>query len=135
MKMKPMLCDETEAKNPGASFAVRLAAANLPPTFHPFALQTAAWLQNRLPRSTRNWQSPFYLLSRALPSVENAYAFGCLCAAVIPVPRRDGDRHFADRGGMGLYLGPSEVSPGHVVYLFAAEGCLAGHLHWPDQAA
>ena len=88
-------------------------------TFHPFALQTAAWLQNRLPRSTRNWQSPFHLLSRALPSVENVYAFGCLCAAVIPVPRRDGDRHFADRGGMGLYLGPSEVSPGHVVYLFA----------------
>ena len=30
MKMKPMLCDETEAKNPGASFAAhaRTAAVN-----------------------------------------------------------------------------------------------------------
>ena len=114
---------------------VLLAAANLPPTFHPFALQTAAWLQNRLPRSTRNWQSPFHLLSRALPSVENVYAFGCLCAAVIPVPRRDGDRHFADRGGMGLYLGPSEVSPGHVVYLFAAKviQVVAKIRVWEDQ--
>ena len=42
---------------------------------HLHALQTAAWLQNRLPRSTRNWQSPFHLLSRMLPSVENVYAF------------------------------------------------------------
>ena len=28
---------------------VLLAAANLPPTFHPFALQTAVWIHNRLP--------------------------------------------------------------------------------------
>merc|ERR1712078_210525 len=63
------------------------------------------------------------------------YAFGCLCAAVIPVPRRDGDRHFADHGGMGLYLGPSEVSPGHVVYLFAAKviQVVAKIRVWEDQ--
>ena len=67
---------------------VLLAAANLPPTFHPFALQTAAWLQNRLPRSTRNWQSPYFLLGRQHPSVENLYALDCLCAATIPRPRR-----------------------------------------------
>ncbi|EOD36170.1 hypothetical protein EMIHUDRAFT_226763 [Emiliania huxleyi CCMP1516] len=70
-----------------------------------------------------------------LPSVENVYAFGCLCAAVIPVPRREGDRHFADRGGMGLYLGPSEVSPGRVVYLFASKviQVVAKIRVWEDQ--
>ena len=114
---------------------VLLAAANLPPTFHPFALQTAAWLQNRLPRSTRNWQSPYFLLSRQHPSVENLYAFGCLCAATIPRPRREGDRHFADRGDFGLYLGPSEVSPGHVVYLFSTKAVqvVAKLRVWEDQ--
>jgi len=114
---------------------VLLAAANLPPTFHPFALQTAAWLQNRLPRSTRNWQSPFFLLSRQQPSVEGLYAFGCLCAATIPKPRRDGDRHFADRGDFGLYLGPSEISPGHVVYLFSTKviQVVAKLRVWEDQ--
>ena len=114
---------------------VLLAAANLPPTFHPFALQTAAWLQNRLPRSTRNWQSPYFLLSRQHPSVANLYAFGCLCAATIPRPRREGDRHFADRGDFGLYLGPSEVSPGHVVYLFSTKAVqvVAKVRVWEDQ--
>ena len=114
---------------------VLLAAANLPPTFHPFALQTAAWLQNRLPRSTRNWQSPHFLLSRQHPSVENLYAFGCLCAATTPRPRREGDRHFADRGEFGLYLGPSEISPGHVVYLFSTKAVqvVAKLRVWEDQ--
>ncbi len=39
----------------------------------------------------------------------------CRCQVVVPVQRRDGDRHFADRGEFTLYLGPSEASPGSVV--------------------
>ena len=39
---------------------------------------------------------------------------------VIPVPRREGDHHFADRSEHAIYLGPSEVSPGHVVYLLSS---------------
>ena len=34
--------------------------------------------------------------------------------------RRDGDRHFADRGEYALYLGPSEECPAHVVYLLSS---------------
>ena len=33
---------------------VFLAAAHLPPSFHPFALQTALWVHNRLPRCQRD---------------------------------------------------------------------------------
>lgn len=35
----------------------------------------------------------------------------------IPLARREGDHHFADRGMLGIYLGPSEQSPGCVVYV------------------
>ena len=58
-----------------------LAAANLPPSFHSFAVQTAAWLLNRLPRSSRSWKSPVELLSRAKPDLSSVYAFGCLCSS------------------------------------------------------
>ena len=114
---------------------VLLAAASLPPTFHPFALQTAAWLHNRLPRPSRGNVSPYFTLSRALPSLLNLHSFGCLCSVVVPTPRREGDRHFADRGEHGLYLGPSERSPGHVVYLLSSRrvATVAKLLPWEDQ--
>ena len=98
-----------------------LAAANLPPTFHAFAVQMAAWLCNRLPRSTRGWKSPYELLTRSKPDLSNIYAFGCLCGMHLPAASawRSGDKHLADRGAFGLYLGPSEESPGHIVYLTA----------------
>ena len=99
-----------------ATARVLLAAANLPPTFHPFAVQTALWITNRLPRSSRGNQSPYFLLSRSPADISRLYTFGCLCAYPIPGPLRDGDAHFADRADYGLYLGPSEESPGHVVY-------------------
>jgi len=103
-----------------ATARVLLAAANLPPIFHPFAIQTAAWIHNRLPRPSRGNETPYYVLTRSLPSLAMLYCFGCLAAVVIPVPRREGDRHFADRGEHAIYLGPSEVSPGHVVYLLSS---------------
>ena len=107
----------------GVTFAtarVLLAAANLPPSFHPFALQTAAWIHNRLPRPSHGNVAPIFTLTRALPSLAFLYCFGCRCQVVVPVQRRDGDRHFADRGEFALYLGPSEASPGSVVYLLSS---------------
>ena len=98
---------------------VLLAAANLPPTFHPFALQTAAWIQNRLPRESKGNLSPFSLLTRTLADISMLFAFGCLCAFTLPSAWREGDKHFADRGEHAIYLGPSELSPGHVVYLLS----------------
>ena len=107
----------------GITFAtarVLLCAANLPPAFHPFALQTAAFLSNRLPRPSRGNQSPIFLLSRAPSDVSDLYCFGCLCAITLPHAWRDRDHHLADRGEFALYLGPSEISPGHVVYLLSS---------------
>ena len=45
---------------------VLLAAANLPPSMHPFAMQCARWIENRLPKPSRVYQSPVYMLSKAL---------------------------------------------------------------------
>ena len=93
-----------------------LAAANLPPTFHPFAIQSARWVHNRLPMASRGNQSPLTMLSRATADLSYLRAFGSLCHYTVPVARRIGDRHLADRGSVGLYLGPSEESPASVVY-------------------
>jgi len=114
---------------------VLLAAANLPPTFHPFAMQAAVWITNRLPRPSRGGKSPFQMLSHKLPDIGYLYAFGCLCATVLPTPRRIGDRHFADRGEYGLYLGASEESPAHVVYLLSSRRIVtAAKIRvWEDQ--
>ena len=98
---------------------VLLAASNLPPSMHPFAVQTAIWIINRLPRPSRGNQSPYMLLARTLPSLEYLYTFGCLCLAWLTEPLRRGDRHFADRGSPSLYLGPSEEGSMSVVYVFA----------------
>jgi hypothetical protein len=114
---------------------VLLAAANLPPTFHPFAMQAAAWITNRLPRPSRGGKSPFQMLSHKLPDISYLYAFGCLCAAVLPEKRRVGDRHFADRGEYGLYLGPSKECLAHVVYLLSSRRVVtAAKIRvWEDQ--
>ena len=114
---------------------VFLAAANLPPTFHPFALQTALWVHNRLPRPSRGNQSPYYILSRQKPDITFLHAFGCLCDVRVPESRRNGDRHFADRGHPCLYLGPSEQSQASVVYVLSTRR-IETHAHllaWEDR--
>ena len=73
------------------------AAANLPPTFHSFAMQTAEWLTNRLPRPSRGRASTYFLLTRMLSSLEYLFSFGCLCAATLPEHRRQGDKKIVDR--------------------------------------
>lgn len=93
-----------------------LKFANLGPAFHPFAVQSANWICNRLPQSSRANMSPWFILSRHLASIGYLKSFGCLVRMTIPLARREGDRHFADRGTLGVYLGPSEQSPGAVVY-------------------
>ena len=94
-----------------------LANANLGPSWHPWALQTANWILNRLPQPSRGNLSPYFILSRAPASVAYLRTFGCLVRVLVPLARRDGDRHFADRGRLGICLGPSEASPGACVYV------------------
>lgn len=62
-----------------------------------------------------------HILSRRPASVGYLKSFGCLVRVTIPLARRDGDRHFADRGMLGIYLGPSEQSPGCIVYVPSAK--------------
>ena len=94
-----------------------LAHANLGPPWHPWALQTANWILNRLPQPSRGNLSPYFILSRAPASVAYLRTFGCLVRVLVPLARRDGDRHFSDRGRLGICLGPSEASPGTCVYV------------------
>lgn len=94
-----------------------LKFANLGPSMHPYALQCANWICNRLPQPSRGNLSPWFILSRRPASVGYLKSFGSLVRMTIPEARREGDRHFADRGALGIYLGPSEQSPGCVVYV------------------
>src|SRR6056297_2994483 len=92
---------------------VLLAAANLPPTFHPFAMQAAVWITNRLPRPSRGGKSPFQMLSHKLPDISYLYAFGCLCATVLPIvsdrQRRPPSRLATMRRRACCRIGPSGV--------------------------
>ena len=97
-----------------------LAAANLGPAFHVYALQTANWVWNRLPLSSRGNLSAMFILTRQHASIQFLRCFGCLVRVLVPEARREGDRHFADRGRLGIYLGPSEVSPAANVYVPAS---------------
>ena len=94
-------------------------AAGLPPSS--LTSGPMGHTNSSLPRPSRDNRSPYELLTRALPDITNLYAFGCLCSATLPIPRRVGDRHLADRGELELYMGPSEQSPAHVVYLLKSK--------------
>ena len=94
-----------------------LAHANLGPSWHPWALQTANWICNRLPQPSRGNLSPYFILARNAASVAYLRTFGCLVRVLVPTARRDGDRHFADRGLLGISLGPSEQCSGTCVYV------------------
>lgn len=94
-----------------------LKFANLGPAMHAFALQCANWICNRLPQSSRGNLSSWFILCRRLASIGYLRSFGCLVRLTIPKERREADHHFADRGALGIYLGPSELSPGCVVYV------------------
>lgn len=88
-----------------------LKFANLGPNMHPFALQCSNRICNRLPQTSRGNLSPWFILSRQPASIGYLRSFGCLVRMTIPKERRDPDHHFADRGVLGIYLGPSEQSP------------------------
>eukprot|EP00975_Prorocentrum_lima_P070155 12930421-Prorocentrum_lima.AAC.1 len=77
-------------------------------TLHPFAVQTARWILNRLPTPSRGNLSPYFILTRTPASMQYLRVFGCLCRHRLPPPQRQGDRHLAPRANPAVYLGPSE---------------------------
>ena len=63
---------------------VLLKVANLGPSLHPFALQTANWICNRLPQPSRGNMSPIYILSKCPASLAHLKVFGSLVRLTIP---------------------------------------------------
>ena len=100
-----------------AAARAMLAFANLGPAFAPYALQAANWVWNRLPLAARANLSSWFILTRRTASLAYLRTFGCLVRVLVPDARREGDRHFADRGSLGINLGPSEQSPAYCVYV------------------
>ena len=100
-----------------AAARAMLAFANLGPAFAPYALQAANYVWNRLPLAARANLSSWFILTRRAASLAYLRTFGCLVRVLVPDARREGDRHFADRGNLGINLGPSEQSPAYIVYV------------------
>ena len=103
---------------------VLLASAGLPPQFHPYAIQTACYLRNRLPSSTRAMRSPYMMITGTAADMSRLRVFGCLCHVFHPANLRktlggfsEGGKKLVTRATSGVYLGPSEVSPGSCVYI------------------
>ena len=99
---------------------VLLASANLPPAFHTFALQTACFLHNRLPRPSRDGLSPYFMLTGCKSDVTYVRAFGAQTDVYLSPDQRDttvAGGKLADRSIRGINVGPSEVSPGYCVYI------------------
>ena len=102
---------------------VLLSSANLSARFHVHAVRTANWLHNRLPSLHRGGKSPYELMGgrRPEPDLQLLRAFGCVAAVWKTPALRDGRTGYkkptADHADFGVYLGPSETSPAHLIYL------------------
>ena len=110
--------------NVGSTARVLLAAGGLPPSFHFFASQTACYLRNRMPSSTRGMRSPYMMIAGTPADVSRLRAFGCLTHVYHPASQRPlhhsyeaEGKKLTPRATPGVYLGPSETSPGSNVYL------------------
>ena len=103
---------------------VYLASAGLPPEFHSYAVQLACYLRNRMPSSTRSMRSPYMVLTGQQADMSRLRVFGCLCHVFHPPGQRknlanyeQNGKKLIERATSGVYLGPSEKSPGSLVYV------------------
>ena len=100
---------------------VLLASSNLSARFHEHAVRTANWLHNRLPSLHRGGKSPYELLCGEKPDLSHLRAFGCAVAVWRDPRKRDPRRGYRkltpDHADFGVYLGPSDEHPAHVVYI------------------
>ena len=104
-----------------ATARVLLSSANLSARFHEHALRTANWLHNRLPSPSRDGSSPYLILTGSKPDMTFIRTFGCAVAVFRDAEHRTkmkGHKKLtADHAVFGVYMGPSELYPAHVVYL------------------
>lgn len=91
--------------------------------FPPFcSTDVESWICNRIPQPWRGNLSPYFMLSKRPAGIDHLPEGLRLSSASNHSlgqtrAKREGDKHFADRGVLGIYLGPSETSPGCVVYV------------------
>jgi hypothetical protein len=102
-----------------------LASAKLGVHYHPWALVTANWIHNRMPSMSREGKSPYEILTGTKPNLSHLRTFGCAAAVFRCKEDRTQAKHekklTADRCVFGIYLGPSETMPAHVIYTFDPE--------------
>lgn len=79
---------ESSASNGRAERAIRtlvektrclLIWSGLPMYLWPFAMQTSAYIKNRLPTSSQSGKTPYQKFFKKKPSYEHLRTFGCLC--------------------------------------------------------
>ena len=79
-----------------------LKTANLPNSFWEEAIATACYLQNRLPTTTLNLQTPFKKWSGIKPNLSHLKIFGSIAYSYVPSERRD---KLEDRATKQIFVG------------------------------
>ncbi|KAG8474247.1 hypothetical protein CXB51_033974 [Gossypium anomalum] len=82
----------------------------LPKNLWAEVVNTAVYLQNRLPTKALEQKTPFEGWFGFKPSVEHLRVFGCLCYAHIPAVKRD---KLSERAQLGILMGYSTVKKGY----------------------
>ncbi|KAG8480134.1 hypothetical protein CXB51_024924 [Gossypium anomalum] len=82
----------------------------LPKNLWAEAVNTAVYLQNRLPTKALEQKTPFEVWFGFKPSVEHLRVFGCLCYAHIPAVKRN---KLSERDQPGILMGYNAVKKGY----------------------
>ncbi|KAG8493957.1 hypothetical protein CXB51_011293 [Gossypium anomalum] len=85
---------------------------NLPKTLWAEAVNTAVYLQNRLPTKALVHKTPFKAWFGFKPSIAHLRVFGCICYAHVPTVKRD---KLAKKAQPGILVGYSSVKKGYRV--------------------
>ncbi|XP_052486483.1 uncharacterized protein LOC128041158 [Gossypium raimondii] len=103
-----------ERKNRSLMDMVRclLFEKKLPKTMWAEAVNTAVYLQNRLPTKALASKTPFEAWFGFKPSLAHLKVFGCLCYAQIPAAKRD---KLSERAQPGVLVGYSSFKKGYRV--------------------
>lgn len=105
----------SERKNRSAMEMARclLFEKELPKRFWAEAVNTAIYLQNRLPTKAVLGKTPFEAWFGYKPSVAHLKVFGCLCYTWIPGQKRG---KLDSKAQVGVFVGYSNVSKGYRIY-------------------
>jgi hypothetical protein len=86
---------------------------NVPKHYWSQAIQTAAYIINRLPSSVLNFKSPFEVLKGRKINIDHLRTFGCIC--FVHVQPKDRDK-FDPRAIKCVFLGYSSTQKGYKCY-------------------